>query len=115
MGLWAFKTIKTKTGTTNATATLVTAVATRKIKVIAYSLISLVATSVTLTFKSGAAGTALWTVPLLAITDSMAGANLATSAPSFLFATNAGALLELSWGAAVNVTYSIAYFDDDAT
>jgi hypothetical protein len=109
------KTIKNVTGTTNATFTIVAAVPTKRIKVFAYLLITSSTNAVTCTFKSGAGGTSLWTIPLQTISGSISGATLATSIPSFLFATTAGALLELSFSAAQNVTYSISYYDDDAT
>ena len=109
------KAIKNVTGTISATATLVAAVTGKRIKVIAFSLITSSTTAVTCTFKSGAGGTAKWTIPLQAPAGTIAGANLSIPAPSFLFATAASSLLELALSAAVAVTYSIAYFDDDSS
>ncbi|MEW6214544.1 MAG: hypothetical protein AB1478_04975 [Nitrospirota bacterium] len=108
------KTIKNATGSISATTAIVAAVTGKKIKVFAYSLIMSSTTAVTCTFNNGAAGTALWTVPLQALSGTISGANLAVSIPSFLFATGAGVLLELALSAAVSVTYSISYWDDDA-
>lgn len=108
------KTIKTVTGTVSVDTDIVASVAAKRIKVIAYSLISSATTLNTITFQSNAS-TALWTIPLQAITGTISGANLATSAPSFLFATTAGEKLTLDVSTAQNVTYSLSYFDDDAT
>lgn len=114
-GSWIFshgKTIKTVTGTVSADTDIVAAVASKRIKVFAYSLISASTTSNTITFQSNAS-TALWTTPLQAITDTMTGSNLAVSVPSFLFATAAGEKLTLDVSAAQNVVYNVSYFDDD--
>lgn len=109
------KTIKTVTGTVSANTDIVAAVTSKRIKVIAYALFTSSTTLNTITMQSNAT-TALWTVPLLAPTNtSVFGANLAVEAPSFLFATAAGEKLTLNVSAAVNVTYSVSYFDDDAT
>jgi hypothetical protein len=108
------KTIKTVTGTVSADTDIVTAVSSKRIKVIAYSLITGATTANVITFQSDAT-TALWTVPLQAITGTVAGANLAIPAPSFLFATAAGEKLTLDVSAAQSVTYSVTYFDDDAS
>jgi hypothetical protein len=108
------KTIKTVTGTVTADTDIVAAVASKRIKVIAYSLITGATTANTITFQSNAT-TALWTVPLQAITGTVAGANLAIPAPSFLFATAAGEKLTLDVSAAQSITYSVTYFDDDAS
>lgn len=109
------KTLKVATGTISATGTIVAAVTAKRIKVQAYALFTSSATAVTATFRSAAAGSALWTIPMQAATGTVFGANLATQCPSFLFATNAGELLELGLSGAVSVTYSITYWDDDAT
>jgi len=108
------KTLKTVTGTVSTDTDIVAAVASKRIKVVAFSLISSSATANTITFQSNATD-ALWTVPLQSIADTMAGANLSVSPPSFLFATAAGEKLTLDVSVAVNITYSVTYFDDDAT
>ena len=108
------KTIKTVTGTVSVDTDIVAAVATKRIKVIAYSLISASTTSNTITFQSNAS-TALWTIPLQALSGTIVGANLAIAAPSFLFATTAGEKLTLDVSAAVNITYGVSYYDDDST
>lgn len=107
------KTLKTATGTVSATTTAIAAVTSKRLKVLAYALFTSSTTAVTATFRSATGGTALWTVPMQAPTGSVFGANLATECPSFLFATNAGELLELGLSGAVSVTYSITYWDDD--
>lgn len=109
------KTLKTVTGSTSSTATIIAAVTSKRLKVQSYALFTSSTTAVTATFKSAAAGTSLWTIPMQASTGTVMGANLATQCPAFLFATNAGELLELSLSASVSVTYSITYWDDDNT
>ena len=108
------KTILTVTGTVSVDTDIVAAVVGKRIKVIAISLISVSTTTNTITMQSNAS-TALWTVPLQAISGTICGVNLAVPAPSFLFATAAGEKLTLDVSAAQNVTYSISYFADDAT
>ena len=108
------KTLKTVTGTVSVDTDIVAAVASKRIKVYAYSLISASTTSNTITFQDNGV-TPIWTVPLQApAASSMFGANLAVSPPGFLFATTAGLKLRLDVSAAVNVTYSVAYWDADA-
>lgn len=109
------KTLKTVTGTVSATTTIVAAVASKRIKVQSYALFTSSTAAVTATLRSASGGTALWTVPMQASSNTVFGANLATQCPAFLFATNAGELLELGLSAAVSVTYSISYWDDDNT
>lgn len=109
------KSLKTVTGTVSATTTILSAVTSKLLKVQSYALFTSSTSAVTATFKSGAAGTALWTVPMQAPSSAIFGANLSTQCPAFLFATAAGALLELSLSSAVSVTYSITYWDDDAS
>jgi hypothetical protein len=107
------KTLKSVTGSASATATLVAAVASKKIKVYSLSLMTTSTTAVTVTFKSGAAGTALATYLLQAPTGVVAGIAEGVAVPSSLFETAAGALLEMAFSAAQSVTYNIRYWDDD--
>lgn len=109
------KTLKTKTGSASATFTIVSAVASKKIKVYSLSLITASTTAVTVTFKDGAAGTVLATYPLQAITGTNFGITQNLAVPSSLFQTSAGTLLEMSFSAAQTVTYNLAYWDDDAS
>jgi hypothetical protein len=109
------KTLKTKTGSASATFTIVAAVTSKKIKVYSLTLFTASTTAVTVTFKDGAAGTVLATYPLQAITGTNFGVTENMAAPSTLFETTAGNLLEMSFSAAQTVTYNLRYFDDDAS
>jgi len=111
------KTIKTVSGSLTADTDVIAAVATKRLKVIAYSIITTGVNANAAIFKSnGTAGTELWRIILQApAASSVYGANLAIEAPSFLFATVAGEKLTLDVGNADTLHYSIAYFDDDAT
>lgn len=111
------KTIKTVSGSLTADTDVIAAVTSKRIKVIAYSLITTGVNATTAIFKSnGTAGTELWRVALQApAASSMFGANLAVPAPSFLFATVVGEKLTLDVSSADTIHYSIAYFDDDAS
>lgn len=110
------KTIKSVSGGITADTDVIAAVSTKRLKVIAYSLTTVGTTANTVLFKSnGAAGTELWRVLLQAPASVVVGANLATAAPSFLFATVAGEKLTLDVSGSDTVHYSISYFDDDAT
>ena len=109
------KTPKVKTGSASATFTIVAAVASKKIKVYSLSLMTSSTTAVTVTFKDGAAGTAIGTYILRAITGTNFGITENLSIPSSLFETTAATLLEMSFSAAVTVVYNLRYYDDDAT
>ena len=110
------KTIKNYSATITADTDIVAAVASKRIKVFAYSITTVSTSENTIIFKSnGTAGTELWRVDLQAPTNVVAGANLATSVPGFLFATTAGEKLTADVSAAVAIHLSIAYFDDDAS
>lgn len=109
------KTCKGITGSASATFTAVAAVTSKRIKVVAIELLTASTTAVTVTFKDGAAGTAIRTYPLQAIASTICGLTQSIAIPAFLFATSAGVLLELSFSAAQTVTYNLTYFDDDAT
>ena len=108
------KTLKVKTGSASATFTIVAAVASKKLKVYSLSLMTASATAVTITFKSGAAGTAIGTYILQAIAGTNFGITENIPVPSSLFETTAGVLLEMAFSAAVSVTYNLRYWDDDA-
>ena len=109
------KSIKSITGTISATSSVVAAISNKRVKVCAYSLITSSQTAVTVLMNGGSSGTALWTVPLQSIASTYFGANLAVTAPSFIFATATNTLLEMNLSSANPVTYSISYFDDDTT
>ena len=108
------KTILTKTGAASATFTIVAAVASKRIKVIGLSLITSSTTAVTITFKDGAAGTALATYPMQAISGTNFGVVENVPIPSFLFGTSAATLLEMSFSGAISVTYNLRYHSDDS-
>jgi hypothetical protein len=107
------KTCKVKTGSASATFTIVAAVTSKKIKVYALSLMTSSTTAVTVTFKDGASGTAIGTYPLQAISGTVQGIAESVDIPSSLFETSSGTLLEMSFSAAVSVTYNLRYWDDD--
>lgn len=109
------KTLKTLSGVTDGASgnkTLVSAVASNKIKVFAFSLSMESATSQTCIFQSGAGGTELWRLILRAPNNTTTGANLATSVPGHLFETAVNTLLNLNLSAAVAVHWSVAYFEE---
>jgi hypothetical protein len=108
----AGKTLTTSSGTTSLTlSTVVLAVADVKTKVYAYSLTTTSATEVVFAFMSGA--TRLWEGILMAPAGASAGANIAVSPPTYLFApTLTNTSLTLSLGTAVAVHFSVAYFQE---
>lgn len=116
-GKLSTKAIKSLTGQASSSGnnTCIPLVVGKRIKVIAFSLIANNTTAVTAKFQDGAGGTDLWRVPLQTISGTYAGANLATSAPSLLFATSAGVALNINLSAAQTVDWSVTYFDDDAS
>ena len=109
------KTLLSKTGSASATFTVITAAATNRIKILSLDLITASTTAVTVTFKDGAAGTALATYPLQALTGTNFGMTKSVAPPGFLFGTTAATLLEMSFSAAQSVTYNITYHVDDLT
>ena len=89
--------------------TLLAAVASLKIKVLAFSLSTTSTTAVTCIFQSGASGTELWRVLLQAPTACSTGANLATNLPAQLFETAVNTLLNLNLSSAQTIHWSITY------
>lgn len=110
------KTIKSVSGSITATTDVVAAVTSKRIKVIAYSVITLGVTAADYIFKSNNS-TEVWRIAAQApAASSMFGANLSMPAPSFLFATVAGEKLTLAFSTGSDtIKYAISYFDDDAT
>jgi hypothetical protein len=110
------KTIKTVSGSITATTDIIALVAAKRIKVIAYSIITSGTTAAAYIFKR-AGTTEVWRVAAQApAAASMFGANLAIAAPSFLFATAAGEKLTLAFSTGSDtIHYAVTYFDDDAT
>lgn len=110
------KTIKTVSGTISADTDVIAAVASKRIKVAAYSIFTVGTNADLVLFKSGGtAGTELWRVILQSVASQVMGCNLAASAPAFLFATVAGEKLTLDVNQSDTLHYSISYYDDDAT
>lgn len=111
------KTIKSVSGTLTADTDVIAAVTSKRIKVIAYSVITTGTSANAAIFKSnGTGGTELWRLFLQApAASSVFGANLSIAAPSFLFATAAGEKLTLDVGNTDALHYSITYFDDDVS
>lgn len=108
------KTLKTVSGSLTADTDVIAAVSTKRIKVVAYSMISSGTNANTVIFKSnGTGGTELWRLLMQSSANIAAGANLAIAAPSFLFATVAGEKLTMDVNQTDTIHYSITYFDDD--
>lgn len=108
------KTVDNATATIAATTTIINAVATKRIKAFALTLTTTSTTAVTVTFKDGAGGTALWSCVLQAISGGVSGVSTSIEIPSYLFGATAGNALEMALSAAVNVTYAISYWDSDS-
>jgi len=104
------KTLTGSTGSLTATNGTVTVTPTNKAKVYAFSLTTTSSTEVICVFHTG--GLELWRVTLMAPSGTNAGANLALSPPSFLFASRTGTAVSLSLSTAVLVHYSVSYFDE---
>ena len=94
--------------------TLVSADASNKIKVKAFSLTTTSATAVTCIFQDGASGTELWRVILQAAASTSTGANLSVAAPDWLFATSVNTLLNLNLSGAITVHWALSYFKEAA-
>lgn len=110
------KTIKSVSGSFASDTDLVAAVATKRIKVIAFGFHTFGTSATTVALKSdGTGGTQLWAVPVQAGTAAVNGAHLAVEAPSWIFATAAGKKLTADTNTSDTVIYNISYFDDDAT
>lgn len=107
------KTIATVSGlkSTSGDTTLVTP--TNKGKVFAFSLTTTTTTATIVKFTSGAGGTELWRVKLVAPTGGMAGANLAVPVPAWIFSTTTnGHALVLNTDQAVDIHYAVSYVDE---
>ena len=115
----ATRTYATYSATISADTDIVSAVASKRIKVYAYSITTVSTSENTIIFKSnGTGGTELWRVDLQAPSSIVAGANMAVSPGldgAFLFATAAGEKLTVDVSAAVAIHISVAYWADDAS
>jgi hypothetical protein len=110
----ASRTIKSASGSVAGSGnnTLIAAVASNKIKVLAFSLSTSSTTAVTCIFQSGAGGTELWRVLLQAPTSTAVGANLATALPGWLFETAVSTLLNLNLSSAQTIHWAATYFEE---
>lgn len=86
---------------------------TKRLKVYAFSLTTTSSTALTCIFQSGAGGTELWRVVLMAPSGANAGANLSVAPPAFLFGTATSTLLNLNLSSANAVNWSVSYFNED--
>ena len=113
---------QTVSGTVNTAGgsgsnTLKSPVASRNIKVYAYSLTTTAQVGITPRFTTGGSGgsTELWRLALQAPSaPGIAGANLAVTPPGYLFAAGTGNTLALYLDSASLVHYSVAYFLESA-
>lgn len=108
------KTLKSVTGSVSTDTDIVSAVASKRIKVYRISLLVISTTLVTVTMQSNAS-TAKATYPLQGPASVTVGIAESVDPPAFLFATTAGEKLTLDVSAAVTVYYNVSYWDDDAT
>lgn len=108
------KAVKSAGGTfsTSGNHTLVAAVASNKIKVVAFSLTTTSTTAVVCIFQSGAGGTEVWRAQLQAISGANTGANLAIGGEWHLFETAVNTLLNLNTDQAVAIHWSVSYIEE---
>lgn len=112
------KTIKTVTGSIASNGNndnVITAVSSKRLKIIAISLRTAYTTLLTATLKNQTTDSAIWTEVMQAVSGTLFGATQAMPAPSFFCATIAGEALRINLSAAQTVYYNITYFDDDAS
>lgn len=95
---------------TNTLGTVVAATASVVTRVYAFSLTTTSATEVTVAFMSNTSR--LWEVKLQAVSGSSVGANLASAVGSPLFSTGSNTALTLSCSSALNVHYSVSYYQE---
>jgi len=95
-------------------ATIVSPESGRVIKVFAFSLTTTAQVHLNARFTNGAGTgpTEFWRVALQAPSQGIAGANLAVTPPSYIFATAAGNTLSLLLDSASLVHYSVGYFKE---
>lgn len=110
------KTLTTVSGLLTADTDVVAAVTGKRIKVMAYTLVTSGNTGSLVLFKSnGTSGTELWRVPVKGPSSTdLFGANLATDAPSFLFGTVAGEKLTMDVDSSAPIHYSLTYWTNDS-
>lgn len=110
------KTLKTVSGSFTADTDVIAAVTSKRLKIYALSVFTFGTSATTITWKSnGTSGTELWRTTVQALASTRDGANIATSVPSWLFATVAGEKLTADTNTSDTISYSLSYWDDDAT
>lgn len=109
------KTILSVTGNVNSNTSIVTAVSSKRIKVVAVEFFTAYsAGTITPILTDGNGGTTIWTRLLQAISGSISGAVATIGGTYWLCATTAGNALYLNPNGQT-VYYNISYFADDAT
>ena len=110
---------KTASGTLTSDTDVIAAVSSKRIKVYAFSVVTVGTNANAAIWKSnGTGGTELWRFLLQGASGSPMGSNLAVSPGmdgAFLFATVAGEKLTLDVGNGDTLHYSVSYWDDDAS
>ena len=109
------KTFKTKSLTYSVAGetALVAGVSAKLIKVYAISLVNASTAANTISFNSSASGTTVWKVPF--VPGGVQGANLAVSAPTFLFASSdTNTMISIASAVAVTSMVSLSYWDNDS-
>jgi hypothetical protein len=103
----------TGSGSTAGDKIIIAAVAGKRIKVYAFSAFAPTSTTaVTATFQDGIGGASLFTALIQAPNQASFAFGIATSVPTFLFATSAGNGLNMNLSAATLVTANISYWLD---
>jgi hypothetical protein len=107
-------TLKSKTGTfsTSGQHTIVSAVPSKKIRVVSYS-VTMIGTALTnVIFQTGSNPVAdLWSLVLQSPSSVSVGANLSTTSPYYLFGTGTGEALLLTTDQAHTVRWAVTYYE----
>ena len=98
------------TASTLGNNTLIAAVASNKIKVVAFSISTFSIIGITAIFQSGAGGANLWGLDIQAVTGESKTESLSIAPPSWLFQTAVNTLLNLNLSAAQTVHWSVSYY-----
>lgn len=108
------KAFKTTSNNTTANANIIAAVATKRLKVYALTIVSTGANATRVIIKSnGNAGTEMWRTLLQGNTNAPMGYAQSVTPPGYLFASVAGENVQLTTTQTDNLEYSAAYWDDD--
>lgn len=106
------KVILSKTDLATDTTAILGDAASSRYKIHAFSLTTLSNAPVVCQFVSQTSATVLWTVVLQAPSGGMAGANLSTAIPGWLFAADFGDKMQLVMDVPTNVYWAISYVDE---